>query len=91
MPISYEVFGGVIVTFNEFLAGRKAVFDATGDFVRVAKIDPEFPSVDSLEEVQAYLSTKYGQTVIWHAAEVVWKEYQAAERKLLKSDWQRLR
>ena len=79
------------MNFNEFLASRKAVFDSTGDFVRVAKIDPEFPNAVSLEEIQAYLSAKYGRNVIWHAAEVVWKEYQAAERNLPKSDWQRLR
>ena len=74
------------MNFREFLAGRKASFDSTGDFVRVAKIDPEFPNASTLAQVQAFISNKYGRTIIWHASEVVWNEYQAAERNLLKSD-----
>ena len=79
------------MTFKEFLDRRKPVFDATGDFVRLAKVDTQFPQANSLEEIQAYLSGKYGRNVVWHAAEVVWKEYEAAERTLRKVDWHRLK
>lgn len=67
------------MTFKEYLAVRKAGADEAGDFVRLARRDPEFPEATNLDEVLVYLERR-GDYEALTGAQMVWRKYVIAER-----------
>lgn len=53
-----------MVTFKEYLAERKAGYDAEGDFARLAMADPDLPDIATLEELTAYVERRGGYPAV---------------------------
>jgi hypothetical protein len=68
-----------LLTFKNYLAGRKAGADAAGDFVRLARSDPTFPDVTTLDDVLSYLTSR-GRPEWREGAEFIWTKYRQAVR-----------
>lgn len=70
-----------MVTFKDYLAGRKTGYDAQGDFVRLAMSDPDLPDITSLEELTAYIERRGGFHAV-EAGRAVWEDYEAKQREM---------
>ena len=77
------------MTFKEYLVVRKAGADEAGDFVRLARRDPEFPEATSLAEVLAYLEHHDNPGAL-AGARVVWRTYVIAARDAQRKKAQRV-
>ncbi len=80
----------MLLTFKEYLVVRKAGADEAGDFVRLARRDPEFPEATSLDEVLAYLE-RGGNLEALAGARVTWRKYVIAERDAQRMKMQKAR
>ncbi|MDB5658255.1 MAG: hypothetical protein JWS10_870 [Cypionkella sp.] len=72
------------MTFKEFMATCVARHDARGHFIRLALADVRFSVGASFEELRQYMLKRHGSKIIADAGEIVWKDYQASERKARK-------
>ncbi|TYB83739.1 YozE family protein [Oceaniovalibus sp. ACAM 378] len=73
------------MTFKQFLTSLRPRNDAKGDFLRLARADPDFPDSESWEEIHSYMAKRHDNSVITDAAADVWNEYQVSVRKLRKA------
>ncbi len=69
------------MTFKQYLSQRKAGYDAAGDFVRLARADSRMPDVPTWDELKSYMQGRRESYMAMEAGELVWKDYQATERK----------
>lgn len=75
------------MTFKEFLLSQKAGHDEKGDFLRLANADVHVADAGTWPEFYSYFEARHGGRFADTGA-VLWKEYQASERKarnILKS------
>ncbi len=70
------------MTFKDFISSRKSTHDERGDFIRLVNADPNMPDLHTWAELRKYIEVLHGNYRITDAGADLWKEYEAAERKL---------
>lgn len=69
------------MTFKQFLVGRRARYDALGDFTRLALADSSMPDVTSWIELRHYLEGRDTSHAHIEAAEKVWGVFQGKSQR----------
>ncbi len=69
------------MTFKDYLGLRRAGFDAEGDFMRLAKADPDLPEVTSWTELHAYMEARGTPALVLAAGPDVWADYLDMQRR----------
>jgi hypothetical protein len=72
------------VTFNEFLKAQRAGYDASGDFLRLAKADPALPEITTWAELSAYIEQRRGFDAV-AAGRAVWDAYEIKQREAARN------
>lgn len=68
------------MTFKHFLAGLRAGSNARGDFLRLAKADPDMAEAESWLQLWSLTLLRDLNSELVAGAAAVWKEYQMAAR-----------
>lgn len=63
------------VTFKEFIARQTIPYDAQDDFLRLAKADPDLPTIGTWGELSAYLERRRSFDAVV-AGRAVWEAYE---------------
>lgn len=69
------------MNFQLYLQNNKAPHDVRGDFIRLALSDPEFPDIKTWDELRSYVLDRHNNHQIVDGASLVWKAFEAGERK----------
>jgi len=64
------------MTFKEYLDQRKAGYDPEGDFVRVARADPQLRDASSWAELKSCLQARQVSFHVMDAGQLAWRNYQ---------------
>jgi hypothetical protein len=70
-----------MISFRDYLVGRRQAFTAQGAFVQYAVKDGEFPDIESWPQLQSYLLQKGVSPPTVIAAEAVWQSYLKVARR----------
>ena len=74
------------MNFKDYIAQSKAGYDATGDFVRLARVDTSLPEPQTLAELQAYLTASGMPQQAIEGAAKVWENYRKAVKDACRAD-----
>jgi hypothetical protein len=65
------------LSFRDFVRSRDITRNARGDFIDDARVDANFPDPNTLEELEAYLSSCRACEAAREAGRNLWREYEA--------------
>ncbi len=64
------------MSFKNYLAARKSTADPEGDLARLASAE-SFPEISTVEDLEAYVTARYGPGSLSDAVPKLWKAYEA--------------